>query len=46
MIGHIGVVSWDMQILQELFYAKNHINNLLFIEPIMFGLVSIILASP
>ena len=46
MIGHIGVISWDMQLLKELLYTRNHINILLFTEPIMFGLMNIILASP
>ena len=46
MIEHIGVILWDMQLLQELFYTGNQINNLLFTEPIMFGLMNIILAFP
>ena len=46
MIDHIGVIWWDIQLLQELFYTGNHINHLLFTGPIMFGLMNIILASP
>ena len=46
MTDNIGVIWWDMQILQELFYTGNQINHLLFTEPIMFGLMNIILASP
>ena len=46
MIYHIGVIWWDMQLLQELFYTVKQINHLLFIELIMFGLMNIILASP
>ena len=45
MIDHIGVISWDMQLLQELFYTGNQINLLLSTEPIMFGLMNIILVS-
>ena len=37
MIGHIGVISWNMQILQQLFSTGNQINLLLFTDPIMFG---------
>ena len=46
MIYHIGVILWDMQQLQELFYTGNHINYLLFTEPIIFGLMNVIIASP
>ena len=37
MIDHIGVILWDMQLLQELFYTGNQINQLIFTGPIMFG---------
>ena len=46
MIGHIEVISWGIQILQELLYTRNYINHLLFTDLIMFGLMDIILASP
>ena len=36
----------DMQLLQELFYNGNQINHLLFTEPIIFGLMNIIIATP
>ena len=43
MIDHIGVILWDMHLLQELLYTGNQIKNLLFTEPIMFGLINIII---
>ena len=46
MIDHIKVISWYMQLLQELFYTGNQINLLLYIDPIMFVLVNMILISP
>ena len=46
MIYRIRVILWDMQLLQELLYTGKQINNLLFTDPIMFGLMNIILASP
>ena len=46
MIYHIGVILWDMQLLQELFFTGNQINHLSFTGPIMFGLMNIILAYP
>ena len=46
MIDNIRVILWDIQLLQELIYTGNKINHLLFTEPIMFGLMNIILASP
>ena len=46
MIDHIGVILWDMQILQEFLYTGNQINDLLFTEPIIFGLMNINIVSP
>ena len=46
MIDPIEVISWDMQLMQDLFYTGNQINYLLFRDPIMFGLMNIILISP
>ena len=44
MIGHIGVISWYMQLLQELLYTGDQINHSLFTEPIMFGFINIIIS--
>ena len=46
MANHIGAILWDMQLLHELSHTGNHINHLLFTDPIMFGLINIILALP
>ena len=46
MVVPIEVISWGIQILQELLYTRNYNNHLLFTDPIMFGLMDIILASP
>ena len=46
MLDHIVVISWDMHLLQELFYTRIQNIICLYIEPIMFGLMNIILASP
>ena len=45
MIDHIGVILQDMHLLQELFYDGNQINHLLFTQPIIFGLMNIVIAS-
>ena len=45
MIDHIAVISWDMQLLKELFSTGSHINLFLSGETIMFGLMNIILVS-
>ena len=45
MTYHIMDILWGMQLLQELLYSVNQINHLLFTDPIMFGLMNIILAS-
>ena len=45
MIDHIGVILWDMQLLQELFYTGNLINHVLFTGPIMLGLMNILARS-
>ena len=46
MIYHIVVISWDMQILQELLSTVHQINLLLFTDTFMFGLENIIIISP
>ena len=46
MIDHIAVVSWDMQLLQELFSTRSQTSILLSTEPIMFGVMNIIPVSP
>ena len=46
MIDHIMVISWDMQLLQELFSTGSHINLMLSTDTIMFGLMNIMLVSP
>ena len=46
MIYHIVVISWDMQILQELFSAENQIRLFLSTDPIMLGFMNIIIVSP
>ena len=35
MIDHTAVISWDMQILQELLYTGIHTRLLLYAEPIV-----------
>ena len=42
----IADISWDMQLLQELFSTGIQNRILLFTEPIMFGLMNIIIVSP
>ena len=46
MIDHIAVVSWYIQLLQEGFYTGSQTRLLLSKDPIMFGLINIIIASP
>ena len=46
MIDHIVVNSWDMPLLKELFSTGIYINLLLSTDPIMFGLMNIIIVSP
>ena len=46
MIDHIVVISWDMQLLQDLFYTISHTSILLSKETIMLGLMNIILIYP
>ena len=46
MMDHIEVISWDMQLLQELFSSGNQIKLFLSTDPIIFGLMSIILVLP
>ena len=46
IIFHIEVISWDIQILKRLLSTGNYINHLLSTEPIMFGLMNIILVYP
>ena len=43
MIDQIVVISWDMQVLQELFSSGSQINLLLSTKPVMFGLTNLIL---
>ena len=45
MTDHIEDILRDMQLLHEFFYTGNHIKTILFTEPIMFGLMNIIIAS-
>ena len=45
MIDPTEVISWDMQLLHDLFSTGNQIKLLLSTEPIMFGLINIIPAS-
>ena len=45
MIGHTGGISWDMQLLHDLFSTGNQIKNVLLTETIMFVLINIILVS-
>ena len=45
MIDHIKVISWDIQLLQELISTEIQIKNLLSTDPIMFGLMNIIIIS-
>ena len=46
MIDHIKVISYSMQILQELLYTGIHTIILLSTGPITFGLMNVILVSP
>ena len=46
MIDQIVVISWDMQLLQELLSNGLQINLLLSTETIMFGLMDIITVYP
>ena len=46
MIDHIEVISWGVQLLQELFSTGNHINILLSTDPIIFGLINEIIIYP
>ena len=46
MIYYITVISWNMQLLQDLFYTVIHPRLLLSIYPIKLGLVNITLIYP
>ena len=46
MIDDIEVISWDMQLLRELFSTENQIKILLSTDLILFGLKNIIIVSP
>ena len=46
MIDHIVVISWDMQLLQNLFSTGSQTSILLSTEPILFGVMNIILVFP
>ena len=46
MIDHIEIISWDIQLLQKLFYTGIWIVLLLSIDTIMFGFMDIIIVSP
>ena len=46
MIDNTKGITWYMQLLPELFSTGIQINFVLYTDPIMFGLMNIILISP
>ena len=46
MIDHIAVILWGIQLLQHVFYTGSQPSLLISTDPIMFGLMNIIIVSP
>ena len=46
MIDHIKVILWDIQLLQDLFSTVNQIKMFSSTDPIMFGLMNLVLVYP